>query len=137
MEIGEGRLYEVLPGQDAWTVGDKPTIQYDFAGMRTFALPQAGRSERILATLVCTDIVDSTATAERVGPAAWRAMLTELHAERRRPIDKFKGKAATTTGDGLIAHFDGAERAIRCAAGISEAAARVGLGLRIGVHTGE
>jgi class 3 adenylate cyclase len=137
MEIGEGQLYEVLPGHDAWTIGDEPVVQYDFAGMRTFALPAANRSERILATLVCTDIVDSTATAERVGHAAWRSMLAELNAESRQQIDKFRGKLAANTGDGLIAHFDGAERAIRCAAAISGAASKLGLGLRCGVHSGE
>jgi class 3 adenylate cyclase len=137
MEIGEGQLYEVLPGHDAWTVGEIPTIQYDFAGMRTFALPEANRSERILATLVCTDVVDSTATAERVGPAAWRSMLAELNAESRQQVDKFRGKLAANTGDGLIAVFDGAERAIRSAAAISKAGAKLGLALRCGVHTGE
>ncbi|MEK6191121.1 MAG: adenylate/guanylate cyclase domain-containing protein [Chloroflexota bacterium] len=137
MEVGPGMLYEVLPGHDAWVVGDEPVIQYDFAGMRTFALPAAARSERTLATLVCTDIVDSTATAERVGPASWATMLASLNAESRRQIDKFRGKLATTTGDGIIAMFDGAERAIRCAAAIRDAAADLGFGLRIGVHTGE
>jgi class 3 adenylate cyclase len=130
-------LYEILPGHDAWVVGDKAVIQYDFAGMRTFALPAAARSERTLATLVCTDIVDSTATAERVGPAAWAAMLAELTADCRRQIDKFRGKLAANTGDGLIAMFDGAERALRCAAEIRDAAARMGFRLRVGVHTGE
>jgi len=137
MEVGPGMLFEILPGHDAWVVGDQPVIQYDFAGMRTFALPAAARSERTLATLVCTDIVDSTATAERVGPAAWATMMASLNADSRRQIDKFRGKLATTTGDGIIAMFDGAERAIRCAAAIRDAAADLGLGLRIGVHTGE
>jgi class 3 adenylate cyclase len=137
MEVSEGCLYEVMPGHDAWTVGDIPAIQYDFAGMRTFALPAAGRSERILATLVCTDVIDSTATAERVGPAAWRTMLADLNAESRRQIDKFRGKLAANTGDGVIAIFDGAERAVRCGAALSEAAAKLGLRLRCGVHTGE
>jgi class 3 adenylate cyclase len=137
MEAGPGMLYEILPGHDAWVVGDEAVIQYDFAGMRTFALPAAARSERVLATLVCTDIIDSTATAERVGPAAWATMLAELNAESRRQIDKFRGKLATTTGDGIIAMFDGAERAIRCAAEIAAAADRKGFGLRVGVHTGE
>jgi len=137
MEIGEGELYEVLPGHDAWTVGDIPVVQYDFAGMRTFALPAAGRSERILATLVATDIVDSTATAERVGPAAWRSMLAELNADSRRQIDKFRGKVVANTGDGLIALFDGAERAVRCGGALNEGAAKLGLQLRCGVHTGE
>jgi len=137
MEVGPGMLYEILPGHDAWVVGDEPVIQYDFAGMRTFALPAAARSERTLATLVCTDIVDSTATAERVGPGAWAAMLAELTADCRRQIDKFRGSLAANTGDGIIGMFDGAERALRCAAEIRDAAARLGFGLRIGVHTGE
>jgi class 3 adenylate cyclase len=137
MEVSEGCLYEVMPGHDAWTVGDIPAVQYDFAGMRTFALPAAGRSERILATLVCTDVIDSTATAERLGPAAWRTMLADLNAESRRQIDKFRGKLAANTGDGVIAIFDGAERAVRCAAALSEGAAKLGLRLRCGVHTGE
>jgi class 3 adenylate cyclase len=137
MEVSPGMLFEILPGHDAWVVGDKQVVQYDFAGMRTFALPAAGRSERILATLVCTDIVDSTATAERVGPAGWRTMLTELNAASRRQIDKFRGKVAANTGDGLIAIFDGAERGVRCGVAISDEAARLGIRLRCGVHTGE
>jgi class 3 adenylate cyclase len=137
MEVGPGMLYEILPGHDAWVVGDTPVIQYDFAGMRTFALPAAARAERVLATLVCTDIVDSTATAERVGPAAWAAMLASLNTECTRQIDKFRGKVVANTGDGVIAMFDGAERGVRCGQAISEGAARLGFGLRVGVHTGE
>jgi class 3 adenylate cyclase len=137
MEVTPGMLFEILPGHDAWVVGDEPVIQFDFAGMRTFALPAASRSERILATLVCTDIVDSTATAERLGPAAWRTTLTELNAASRRQIDKYRGKVAANTGDGLISLFDGAERAVRCAMAISAEAARLDLRIRCGVHTGE
>jgi class 3 adenylate cyclase len=137
MEVSPGMLFEILPGHDAWVVGDKPVVQYDFAGMRTFALPAAGRTERILATLVSTDIVDSTATAERIGPAAWRTTLTELNAGSRQQIDKFRGKVVANTGDGLISIFDGAERAVRCGEAIIEEAVRLGLGLRCGVHTGE
>jgi class 3 adenylate cyclase len=137
MEAGPGMLYEILPGHDAWVVGDEQVIQYDFAGMRTFALPAAARTERVLATLVCTDIVESTAMAERVGPGAWAAMLADLNAESRRCIDRFRGRLAATTGDGIIGMFDGAERAIECAAMIRDAADRLGFGLRIGVHTGE
>jgi class 3 adenylate cyclase len=137
MEVGPGMLFEILPGHDAWVVGDTPVVQYDFAGMRTFALPAAARTERVLATLICTDIVDSTPTAQRVGPAAWATLLANLNAESRHQIDKYRGKVATTTGDGIIGMFDGAERAIRCAAAISRIASDRGLGLRVGVHTGE
>jgi class 3 adenylate cyclase len=137
MEVGPGMLYEILPSHDAWVVGDQAVVQFDFAGMRTFALPAAARSERVLGSLTCTDIVDSTATAERVGPAAWTAMLGELNAQSRRQVDAFRGKVVATTGDGIIAMFDGAERAIRCGAAISRSASNLGLGLRVGVHTGE
>lgn len=137
MEVTPGMLFEILPGHDAWVVGDEPVVQFDFAGMRTFALPAAGRSERILATLVCTDIVDSTATAERLGPAVWRTTLTELNAASRRQIDKYRGKVAANTGDGLISLFDGAERAVRCAVAMSDEAAKLGLQIRCGVHSGE
>ena len=137
MEVTPGMLFEILPGHDAWVVGDTPVLQFDFAGMRTFALPAAGRSERILGTLVATDIVDSTATAERLGPAGWRTTLAELNADSRRQIDKFRGKVVSNTGDGLISLFDGAERAVRCGAATIEVAAQLGLRLRCGVHTGE
>jgi class 3 adenylate cyclase len=137
MEVGPGMLYEILPSHDAWVVGDQQVVQFDFAGMRTFALPAAGRSERVLATLACTDIIDSTATAERVGPAAWAAMLGELNAQSRGEVDRYRGKVVANTGDGIIAMFDGAERAIRCGAAIGVSASNLGLGLRVGVHTGE
>lgn len=137
MEVGPGMIYEILPGHDAWVVGDEAVVQFDFAGMRTFALPAAARAERVLSTLVCTDIVDSTPTAQRVGPSRWATMLSELNAESRRQIDKYRGKVATTTGDGIIGMFDGAERSIRCGREISQAATRLGLALRVGVHTGE
>jgi class 3 adenylate cyclase len=137
MEVGPGMVYEILPVHDAWVVGDDPVVQFDFAGMRTFALPAAARAERILGTLVCTDIVDSTATAERVGPSAWASMLANLNAESRRQVDKFRGRVVGTTGDGIIAMFDGAERAIRCGSAIGRGTADLGLGLRVGVHTGE
>ncbi|HEV7199940.1 MAG TPA: adenylate/guanylate cyclase domain-containing protein [Candidatus Limnocylindria bacterium] len=137
MELKVGHIYEVLPGHDAWVVGEGRVVQYDFAGMRTFALPAAGRAERVLSTLICTDIVDSTATAERIGPSVWTSKLAELNAASRHEIDRFRGRLAATTGDGVIAMFDGAERAIRCAAAISERAAAQGLDVRVGVHTGE
>ena len=104
--------------------------------MRTFALPAAARSERVLATLVCTDIVDSTATAERVGPCLGG---DARGAERPEPPPgrQVPRQGGANTGDGLIAMFDGAERAIRCAAAISRGASALGLGLRVGSTPGE
>ena len=137
MEIPPNHVYEIPPGHDAWVVGDEPWIAVDWAGMRSFARPMAGRGERIVATLVFTDIVDSTAIAEGLGDDAWRELLA-LHNERVRwELDRFRGREVTTTGDGFLATFDGAERAVLCAQAISAAAQRIGLQVRAGVHTGE
>jgi class 3 adenylate cyclase len=137
MEVGPGMIFEVQPGHDAWVLGDEPCVIYDFAGMRTFARPLVGSGQRVLATIVCTDIVDSTATAVRLGDAAWRDVIAEQTSVTRRELDRYRGREATTTGDGILATFDGAERAIHCAAAISHASQSLGLRVRIGVHTGE
>jgi class 3 adenylate cyclase len=137
MEVGPGMLFEVQPGHDAVVLGDEPCVIYDFAGMRTFGRPLVGSGQRVLATILCTDIVDSTATAVRVGDAAWRDLIAEQTSATRREIDRYRGREATTTGDGLLALFDGAERAIHCAAAIQRASGSLGVQLRIGIHTGE
>jgi class 3 adenylate cyclase len=137
MEVGPGMLFEVQPGHDAVVLGDEACIIYDFAGMRTFARPLVGSGQRVLVTILCTDVVDSTATAVRVGDANWRDLIAEQTSATRREVDRYRGREATTTGDGLLALFDGAERAIHCAAAIHRASEALGIKLRIGVHTGE
>jgi class 3 adenylate cyclase len=137
MEVGPGVIFEVQPGHDAWVIGDEACIVYDFAGMRTFARPLVGSGQRVLATIVCTDIVDSTATAVRLGDAAWRDLIAEQTSATRRELDRYRGREATTTGDGILATFDGAERAVHCAASIVRSSLALGVQLRIGVHTGE
>ncbi|MEP6468663.1 MAG: adenylate/guanylate cyclase domain-containing protein [Chloroflexota bacterium] len=137
MEVGPGMLFEVQPGHDAVVLGDEACVIYDFAGMRTFGRPLVGSGQRVLATILCTDIVDSTATAVRVGDAAWRDLIAEQTSATRREVDRYRGKEAATTGDGLLALFDGAERAIHCAAAIHRTSEALGIQLRIGIHTGE
>jgi class 3 adenylate cyclase len=137
MEIPPNHVYEIPAGHDAWVVGDEPWIAIDWAGMRSFARPMAGRGERIVATLVFTDIVDSTAIAERIGDDAWRELLAQHNERVRWELDRFRGREVTTTGDGFLATFDGAERAVLCARGICSAAQEIGLVVRAGVHTGE
>jgi class 3 adenylate cyclase len=137
MEIPPNHVYEIPPGHDAWVVGEEPWIAIDWAGMRSFARPMAGRGERIVATLVFTDIVDSTAIAERIGDDAWRELLAQHNERVRWELDRFRGREVTTTGDGFLATFDGAERAVLCAHRISSAAQEIGLVVRAGVHTGE
>jgi class 3 adenylate cyclase len=137
MEVGPGMLFEVQAGHDAVVLGDEPCVIYDFAGMRTFARPLVGSGQRVLATILCTDVVDSTATAARIGDAAWRDLIAEQTSATRREIDRYRGREAATTGDGLLALFDGAERAIHCAAAIHRTSEALGIQLRIGIHTGE
>ncbi len=137
MEIPPNHVYEIPPGHDAWVVGDEPWIALDWAGMRSFARPIAGRGERIVATLVFTDIVDSTAIAERIRDDAWRELLAQHNERVRSELDRFRGREVATTGDGFLATFDGAERAVLCAQGICSAAHEIGLVVRAGVHTGE
>jgi len=137
MEVGPGMVFEVQPGHDAWVLGQEACVIYDFAGMRTFGRPLVGSGQRVLTTIVCTDIVNSTATAERLGDAAWRDLIAEQTSATRRELDRYRGHEATTTGDGILALFDGAERAIHCAAAICRVSMATGIDLRIGVHTGE
>ena len=134
--IGPGKAYEVPPGHDSWVVGNEPMVTIEFTGVRGWAKPtEAG--ERVVATLLVTDIVGSTAVAAELGDAAWKERLAR-HGDRVRvQLDRFRGFEVTTTGDGFLAMFDGAARAVRCAAAIRDGAEEDGLRIRAGVHAGE
>jgi class 3 adenylate cyclase/alpha-beta hydrolase superfamily lysophospholipase len=93
--------------------------------------------ERVLATVLFTDIVGATDRAAQLGDAAWRELLARHHAIVRHQLAKFKGDEVDTAGDGFFATFDGPARAIRCGRAIASALDSVGLAVRIGVHTGE
>ncbi len=137
MEVGPGMIFEVQPGHDAVVLGDEACIIYDFAGMRTFGRPLVGSGQRVLSTILCTDVVESTATATRIGDAAWRDLIAEQNSATRREIDRYRGREAATTGDGLLVLFDGAERAVHCAAAIHRVSNALDVHVRIGIHTGE
>ena len=93
--------------------------------------------DRVLATLLFTDIVDSTARASAHGDSTWRNLLETHHRDAVRLIGRFSGKPVKSTGDGVLATFDGPTRAVRCATAIVECAARTGIEVRAGLHTGE
>ncbi len=135
-EIGPGMVYEIPPGHDGWVVGDEAFVAYDVAGVRSFARVDE-QTQRVLGAVLFTDIVDSTALAESVGPTRWRELVA-VHNERiQLELDRFRGRLVKTTGDGVLAIFDGSERAVRAAAAICLAAKALGLTIRAGVHTGE
>jgi class 3 adenylate cyclase/alpha-beta hydrolase superfamily lysophospholipase len=93
--------------------------------------------ERVLATVLFTDIVGSTARAAELGDRAWRALLESHHSVVRDQLVRFRGTEHDTAGDGFFASFDGPARAIRCARAIRDAVERLDLEVRAGIHTGE
>jgi len=137
LEIGPGDVFEIPPGHDAWVVGDEAYVSVDFEAMRTYGKQRDARDERTLASIVFTDIVDSTRRAEELGAERWRDLVGEHNRKAATAIDRHRGRLVQTTGDGVLAQFDGAERAVRGAAAIRDAADSLGLAIRTGVHTGE
>jgi class 3 adenylate cyclase len=135
--IRGGSAYEIPPGHDAWVVGDEPFVTVEWTSSRLVGVPPEGPADRFLATVLFTDIVDSTATLERLGDRAWREMLLGHNAQMREVINAFRGREVATTGDGFLAVFDGATNAVRCGAALVRAAGELGVRIRVGVHTGE
>ena len=136
IEIGPGMVFEIPPGHDGWVIGDEAFVAYDVAGVRSFARVDEN-SQRVLGTMLFTDIVDSTALAQSLGPARWRELVGTHNERIQFELDRFRGRLVKTTGDGVLALFDGSERAVRAAAAICVAAQSIGLTIRAGIHTGE
>jgi len=136
LEIATNSVFDIPAGHDGWVIGDEPWETYDFAGMRAFARP-VEPDDRILASILFTDVVDSTATAERLGDHRWRELISTLNERSESEIDRLRGRLVKTTGDGFIAIFDNSERAVRSAEAAIDHARELGVGLRAGVHTGE
>ncbi len=136
LRIEPEAFFEIPPGHDAWVVGDEPWVSIDWGPSASYAR-RVGSSSRIVATLLFTDIVDSTQTAGRLGDAAWRDLLRAHDSVVRRVLERYGGREVTTTGDGFLVLFDGSERAVECARALCEALVAEGIVIRSGVHTGE
>jgi pimeloyl-ACP methyl ester carboxylesterase len=132
-----GARFVELPGDDhmPWA-GDQDSIVDEVQEFLTGLKPSRD-IDRVLATVLFTDIVDSTGHIARMGDKAWHDLLEKHHAIVRRELTAFRGRERNVTGDGFFATFDGPARAIRCALGIQDAARRLGLEVRAGLHTGE
>lgn len=138
IDIRAGDAFETPPGHDAWVVGEEPFISVDYAGRRLFAkAPEEVSTARVLATIVFTDLSSSTETLGRLGDSAWRTLLAEHNQALRGEIERFNGREVQTTGDGFFVLFDSPANAVRAAAAMIDAASRLGLASRAGVHTGE
>ena len=137
VEFGPNDVFDIPPGHDGFTVGDEPCVQIEWAGIRAWAGFPTGIRSRVLATLLFSDIVDSTAIASRLGDSRWRELLSAHFESARKEFERYGGREVKTTGDGLLATFDGPARALHCAAAIRGRAQSEGLQIRAGVHVGE
>jgi class 3 adenylate cyclase len=134
-EVGPDDAFDIPPGHDAWVVGHDSFESVEIAGIYGFGRPAAGDS--YVTTVLLTDVVDSTATLERLGNSRWRAVLGEHFEQARRSFDRHHGIEVATTGDGILATFDSPARAVRAAAEIHAGADRLDILIRAGIHTGE
>jgi pimeloyl-ACP methyl ester carboxylesterase len=132
-----GARFMELPGDDhmPW-IGNQDAV-LDEAEEFLTGVRRAPEPDRVLATVLFTDIVGSTEVAHRLGDRAWRDLLERHHDLVRRQLDRFRGREIDTTGDGFLAGFDGPARAVRCAFAIREAVGTLGIDIRAGLHTGE
>jgi class 3 adenylate cyclase len=146
VNVGNGRWlaenlpnarYVEIPGRDHSPWYERPDeilgeVEEFLTGARAAPEP-----DRVLATVLFTDIVESTRAAAEAGDASWRATLERHQTAVREALVHFGGKEVKTIGDGFLATFDGPARAIRCARRILDSSREMGLGVRAGVHTGE
>ena len=135
-QIPEARFVE-LSGDDhmPW-VGDQDSILDEIQEFLTGDRPER-EPDRVLATVLVTDIVGSTAHAARLGDRAWSDLLTRHHAIVRKELERSRGCEVDTAGDGFLATFDGPARAVGCACRIRSAVQQLGIDIRAGLHTGE
>jgi class 3 adenylate cyclase len=136
MDLGPDDVFDMPPGHDAWTVGDEPFVYIGWEGLRTWATP-IGVGERLLLTIVFTDLVSSTTTASQLGEGPWSDLLARHNELVRGAIARHRGHEISPTGDGFLATFDGAARAIRFAIDVRNESRVLGLRVRAGIHTGE
>jgi class 3 adenylate cyclase len=131
----DGAKFVELPGGDVVVVTSATAIE-EIVEFLTGERPEV-EVDRILTTLLFTDIVSSTERAASLGDEAWRSLLDAHDRTVRDHLRRFRGQEINTTGDGFLASFDGPARAIRCALATSESTKQLGIDLHLGLHTGE
>ena len=139
--IAHARFVEYPPGDPPlWAVDQSEALallQEFLSGAWEAGAWEPAEPDRVLATLLFTDIVDSTVRAAELGDARWRELVERHHALVRQALIRFRGREIDTAGDGFFASFDGPARAVRCAHAIVSTVPELGLDVRAGLHTGE
>jgi class 3 adenylate cyclase len=131
-----GDVFDLPPGHDAWVEGEEPAELFDVSGnVADFGLPTA--SARTVATMLMSDIVNSTPLAASLGDARWKQTLAGHDRVVRAAVLRFRGRELDTTGDGFFVAFDSVAAALGCAAAIRDGVRDLGVEVRVGVHTGE
>jgi len=146
VDVGQGRYlaehvagvkYVELPGSDHFPwVGDADAVLDEIEEFLT-GVRHGPEPDRVLATVLFTDIVGSTERAAALGDRGWRELLANHHTVVRRELGRFRGREVKTLGDGFLATFDGPARGIRCACAIRDGVRPLGIEIRAGLHTGE
>jgi pimeloyl-ACP methyl ester carboxylesterase len=136
-QIPGARYIEYPDGDHAFWTGDIENLLLDIEEFVTGRRDSSPDLERVLATVLFTDIVDSTQRAAQMGDEKWRKLLDQHDRVAGQTVENHRGKLVKSTGDGILATFDGPGRAVRCALSFGAAARQLGLPLRAGLHTGE
>src|SRR5262245_20955636 len=132
-----GARFIDIPGYGTWDPRKQDAFCDVIEEFLTGQRPPVGDVDRVLATVLFTDIVDSTRRAAELGDRRWRGMLDALDARAAAAVERFRGRVVKQTGDGMLAIFDGPARAIRCAKAVLDAARALDLEARAGLHAGE
>jgi class 3 adenylate cyclase len=132
-----GAKYVELPGRNIFHVVEPWRSSFQEIAEFLTGHQADVADDRVLATVLFTDIVDSTRRAAEIGDRDWHALLDAHDAVVRAQLNRFRGREVNTSGDGFLAMFDGPQRAIRCAMAIRDAEQALGIKVRAGLHTGE
>lgn len=134
--IGPDQVFDLPPGHVTWVEGDDVLVMVDWAGGAGFD-PRPGGEARAMATILFTDIVDSTKLARDAGDASWKRTVAMHDDVVRSVLAGFGGREVETAGDSFLVVFDSAEGAIRCGLALIGALAAIQLQIRVGIHSGE
>lgn len=136
-DVHANELFEVPPGHDSWVVGTEAFVSVEWTGARSWIPSLEALIERILTTILITDIVGSTEVAQKLGDGAWTDLVATFEERVRDTLARFGGREVRTTGDGVLAVFSGAGRALRCAFALRDVASQLGWQIRSALHSGE
>jgi class 3 adenylate cyclase len=133
----DGARFQTLPGADSFLYGDAADDALDLIEEFVTGAPVVREPDRALATVMFTDVVESTPAVTRIGDRGWRQLFDRHDVLVSRELERYRGRKVRPTGDGLLATFDGPARAVRCAQALCRGVRQLGIELRAGLHTGE